>query len=245
MNDNESRKHQMFVRAQQFLANRAADFGPGSLVKDLIADLGGVITELDGYAAAQASGGSSARQGTVTRAEARAALREDLEAINRTARTMDDEPGLIEKFRLPRPFNDQQLISAARHFAIDAAPLKNSFIAHELAGNFLEDMAADIAALEEAIGNQSGGIGNRVAASAAIDEAIERGTVITRKLGAIMKNKYGNDRAIIAEWTSASHTERPPRRRREPGAGAPAPTTGGSPPPPPSGGTEPPPPAAG
>ena len=48
MNDNERRKHQKFVRVQQFLANRASDFGPGSLVKDLIADLGGVITELDG-----------------------------------------------------------------------------------------------------------------------------------------------------------------------------------------------------
>ena len=247
MNDNESRKHQMFVRAQQFLTSRVSDFGPGSLVRDIVTDLAAVITELDTHAAAEASGGSSARQGTVTRAEARAALREDLEAINRTARTMDDEPGLNEKFRLPRGNNDQQLISAARHFAIDAAPLKASFIAHELPANFLEDIEADIVALEEAKGDQSGGIGNRVAASAAIDDAIERGTVLTRKLGAIMKNKFGNNRATIAEWTSASHTERPPRRRREPGTGgqAPAPTTGG-PPPPPTGGTGPtPPPAAG
>ena len=158
---------------------------------------------------------------------------------------MDDQPGLNEKFRLPRGNNDQQLITAARAFAMDAVPLKELFIAHELAGNFLRTWR-DIAAMEEAIGDQSGGIGNRVAASAAIDDAIERGTVITRKLGAIMKNKYGNNRATIAEWTSASHTERPPRRRREPGAGAqaPAPTTGG-PPPPPTGGTGPPPPATG
>ena len=238
MNDNESRRHQMFVRAQQFLTSRASDFGPGSLAKGLAVDLAAVITELDGHAAAQASGGSSARQGTVTRAEARAALREDVEAINRTAREMDDQPGLNEKFRLPRGNNDQQLISTARAFVADAVPLKESFIAHELPANFLEDIEVDITAMEEAIGNQSGGIGSRVAASAAIDEAIERGTVITRKLGAIMKNKYGNNRATIAEWTSASHTERPPRRRREPGAGAqaPAPTTGG-PPPPPTGGS--------
>lgn len=160
---------------------------------------------------------------------------------------MDDQPGLNEKFRLPRGNTDQQLLRAARAFAIDAAPLKTSFIAHELPANFLEDIEADIAAMEEAIGDQSGGIGNRVAAVAAIDDAIERGTVITRKLGRIMKNKYGNNRATIAEWTSASHTERPPRRRREPGAigQTPAPTTGG-PPPPPTGGTGPtPPPAAG
>jgi hypothetical protein len=247
MNDNESRKHQMFVRVQQFLGNRASDFQPSSLVKELAVELTAVITQLDTHAAAEASGGSSARQGTVTRAEARAALREDLDAINRTAREMHDQPGLNEKFRLPRGNNDQQLIATARHFVTDALPLKDSFIAHELSSHFLEDIEVDIEAFLQATGDQSGGKGNRVAASAGIDEAIERGTVITRALGAIMKNKYGNNRATIAEWTSASHTERPPRRRREPDAGvpAPAPTTGG-PPPPPSGGTGPtPPPAAG
>lgn len=246
MNDNERRKHQMFVRVQQFLTSRASDFPPSSIVKQHAVDLASIITELDRHAAAETSGGSSARQGTVTRAEARATLREDLEAINRTAREMDDQPGLNEKFRLPRGHNDQQLLSAARAFAVDAVPLKMSFVAYELSNNFLEHLDADILAMEEAIGHQSGGIGSRVAAVAAIDDAIERGTVITRALGAIMKNKYGNDRATIAEWTSASHTERPPRRRREPGVGeqTSAPTSGG-PPPPPSGGTGPTPPPAG
>ena len=35
MNDNENRKHQMFVRTQQFLAGRSADFATGSLGKQL------------------------------------------------------------------------------------------------------------------------------------------------------------------------------------------------------------------
>lgn len=232
MNDNENRKHQMFVRAQQFLAGRASDFAAGSLGQQLATQLAGVITELDGHAAAEASGGSTARQGTVTRAEARAALREDLEAINRTARTMDDEPGFDEKFRLPQRNNDQQLLSAARAFATDALPFKAQFIAHELPADFLEDLDADITALEAAIGDQSGGIGSRVAASAAIDDAMERGGDITRKLDAIIKNKYGNNRATLAEWTSASHTERAPRRARQPGNGEHPPPPAGEPAPP-------------
>ena len=69
MNDNENRKHQMFVRTQQFLAGRAADFATGSLGQQLTAQLTAVITELDGHAAAETSGGSAARQGTVTRAQ--------------------------------------------------------------------------------------------------------------------------------------------------------------------------------
>ncbi len=248
MNDNENRKHQMFVRVQQFLASRASEFGPTSLVKQFGPDLGGIIMELDNYAATESSGSSTARQGTVTRAQARAAVREDLEAINLTARAiMDERPGLDEKFRLPRGNNDQQLLSAARAFASDALPLKADFTAHELPGSFIEDLNADITAMEEAIGDQFGGLGHRVAASAAIDDAIERGAVIMRRLDAIIKNKYVHDRAALAEWTSASHTERAPRHRQEPGTGgqAPAPTPGGTPPPPTGGGGPIPPPAAG
>jgi hypothetical protein len=138
---------------------------------------------------------------------------------------MDDVPGLNEKFRLPRGNNDQQLLSAARAFATDALPLKAQFISHELPADFLEDLEADITALEAAIDDQSGGTGSRVAAGAAIDDAMERGAAIARKLDAIVKNKYGNNRATLAEWTSASHTERAPRKK----AGGSAPPSAGGP----------------
>jgi hypothetical protein len=70
MNDNENRKHHMFGRAQQFFSGRTGDFAAGSLGSQLTTDLGAVITELDGHAAAEASSGGSARQGTSTRAQA-------------------------------------------------------------------------------------------------------------------------------------------------------------------------------
>jgi hypothetical protein len=55
-------------------------------------------------------------------------------------------------------------------------------------------------------------VGHHVAAGAAIDDAIDRGIEVVRKLDAIMKNKYANNASVLAEWTSASHTERAPRR---------------------------------
>ena len=234
MNDNENRKRDMFLRAHQFFSTRPADFATGSIGKQLITELGATITELDDHAAAETSGGGAAREGTITRAQARAALREDLEAINRTARLLDDEPGLREKFRVPRGRNDQQLLDAGRSAAVDAVPYKARFIAHELPADFLEDLEADITAMEQSVGEQSAGHGGRVAASAAIDEAIERGTTIVRKLDGIVKNKYGNQRATMAEWTSASHTERAPRKKA--GGGSAPPSAGGPPSsPPPSG----------
>jgi len=37
---------------------------------------------------------------------------------------------------------------------------------------------------------------------------------VKRKLDAIVRNKYANNAAVLAEWTSASHTERAARRAK-------------------------------
>lgn len=91
MNDNERRRHQMFARVRDFGQEHAADFAAGSLALQHFTNLGTVINSLDAHAAAEASGRGEARQGTGSRSQARAALRDDLEAINRTAKAMADE----------------------------------------------------------------------------------------------------------------------------------------------------------
>jgi hypothetical protein len=224
MRDTESRKHQTFVRVKSFGADHANDFAPNGLGTQLFTDLAGIVAQLDNHAAAEASGLGTAREGTSTRAAAREALREDLEAISRTARAMaEDTPGIDDKFRLPRGNNDQALLSAARAFAADAAPLSAQFISHEMPADFLTDLGTDIANMEAAISHQASGVGDHVAAGAAIDDTIDVGSVIVRKLDAIVRNRYRNDPAILAEWTSASHTERSPRRRASTPATPPTP----------------------
>jgi hypothetical protein len=212
MNDSENRRRQTFGRVQQFFLAHDSDFDSGSKGKILSTALGAIITELDGHAQAEASGMANQRQGTATRALARSALRDALEAINRTARAMADEvPGLNDKFRMPAAGNDQILLTAARAFGAEAEPLASQFIAHELPANFLADLDTRIAALETAINNQSSGSVNHVSMHEAIDDAIDRGINVVRKLDAIVRNKYTNNPAVLAEWTSSSHTERAPR----------------------------------
>jgi hypothetical protein len=215
VNDTENRKQSRNLRVQVFGEAHANDFAPTSLGKQLFAALETIIVEIQGYAASEVSGIGDAREGTSTRGQAREELRADLEAIARTARAMAaDTPGLEDQFRVPRNQNDQHLLAAARAFATDAVPLKAQFIAHELPADFLEDLNADIAALEAAIANQASGRGSHVSARAAIDDAIERADEVLRKLDAIVKNKYANNPSVLAEWLSASHTERAPRRRK-------------------------------
>jgi hypothetical protein len=237
MDDRENRRHQMFVRVRNFGTQHQADFALNSIGSQLFATLGGIVTQLDGHAAAQSSKGGSAKQGTTSRGVARQALRDDLEAINRTARAMaHDVPGITDKFRLPPPGNDQLLLNAARAIAADAVQFETQFIAHEMPADFLEDLNADIAALETAISEQSSGVGQRVAATTAIDTAIDDGVATVRKLDAVVKNKYADNPATLAEWASASHTERSPRHHSSPpiptgGSGSTPPTPGGSAPP--------------
>jgi hypothetical protein len=207
----------MFVRVDGFGNARMNDFVANSLARTLFLDLKAVIAELNAHAAAEVSGRGSARQGTDMRAEARRELREDLEAIYRTAQVMDEDGNLIsELFRVPPRRNDRALINVARAARANAEPLKAQFIAHEMPADFLEDLDADIIAFEKAMTDQSSAVGDHVAANAAIDALIERGNDIVRKLDAIVRNKYANNVGVLAEWISASHTERAPRRKSEP-----------------------------
>jgi hypothetical protein len=216
MDDQERRKSDMFTRANSFCTEHAADFAPASLAKQLFAELKTISSKLAADASSEASGRGAARQSTSGRSSAREELRADLESISRTARAMaDDVPGLDDKFRVPRANNDQQLLTAARAFLADAEPLEAQFIAHEMPGDFLQDLKDDIAALETAISTQGSSRGDHVAARAEIDATIDAGAIVVRKLDAIVRNKYANNPGILAEWLSSSHTERAPKHKKQ------------------------------
>jgi len=65
----------------------------GASAKQYFTGLGTIISEIDGLAASETSGFGAERQGTTTRAQARDALLEDLEALSRTARDVERDAG--------------------------------------------------------------------------------------------------------------------------------------------------------
>jgi hypothetical protein len=214
MNDLETRSYQMFVGVCGFGTDHAEDFAANSLGGELFAALADVVSQLDVHTASQGPGFGPARQETSQRAVLCEALRDDLRAISRTAEAIaEDTPGFADNFRRPLGDNDQILLNAARSFVIKATPFLAQFVTHEMPVDFLVDLNSDIANFETAIGRQPSGVGADVAAGAAVDLAIADGLVIVRKLDAIVRNRYRNDRMALAEWTSASHTERGPKRQ--------------------------------
>lgn len=225
MNDSDTRRMEMFIRVDQFATTEAALFPAASFQSELLITLRQIISDLETQASAQASGKGSARQGGQSKEVARQELRASLEAISRTARVMSATiPGLENKFRAPRSVSDQQLLAIARAFAADALPIKAEFIKRGLPASFIEDLNADIAALEEATTHRMQGTQEHITATAAIDELIDRGIQAVRELDAIMRNLLANNPARLAAWMSASHVERPPRRPKQPGPQATTPT---------------------
>jgi hypothetical protein len=216
MKDTERRRYETFLRVREFVTSRTTQFPPTTLAGELLTHLNTEIGEMETHTTAQSSGRSATLQSSTSKAALREQLRNDLDAISRTARAMAlSTPGLEDKFRAPRSISDQVLLATARAFAADALPLKTEFTRRGLPDDFLDDLTSDIEEFEQVINQQIQKRESHVAATAAIDSALERGINIVRELDAIMRNQFANDPASLAAWLSASHTERAPRRAAE------------------------------
>lgn len=223
MDDHEKNQHATAARVRDFGALHPTLFPAAQLAGQLMAAIGATVNELNTHSTTHVASASQARQGTASKSSARAALRDDLEAINRTAHVMAfDIPGLDDKFRLPRG-GDQDLLTAARAYVVDATPLKADFIRFGLPADFIEDLNADIAAFEHATTAQNQSLEQKTASTAAIDDAISRSTKALKQLDAIMRNVLRDDVEMFTAWITASHVERVPRRRKPPSEPPPPP----------------------
>ena len=214
---------------REFMAQHINDFVAAGAARDLFAQLQTAVTDVEHKAAEHGTGVGQARQGTRTRAEGRDDLQAGVDAIYNAARTM----GVESQFPRPALNNDSALLQAADVYATNALPLKAQFIAHELPPDFLEDLAADKAAFQAAIADQANAVGDHISARKDLDDALDGGVDIVRKLTGIIKVKYANSGGKLAKWTAASHIERAPRRAK-PASGPPpagGPPAGGTPPP--------------
>jgi hypothetical protein len=202
MNILKIRRYEMLVRVRQFGATHPDAFP--ALGTQMFGAVGAAVDALHQQGAAQVSSRGAAKEATATRATARAALLQALEAISQTAHALAlDDPGLDKKFRVPISRNDQRLLAAARAFADDAAPMAGAFVAHNLPASFIDDLRAGIDRLEQAIQQQTAGKEAQAAARVGIDAAIADGFTATQHLDAVVRNRFRNDPATLAAWQSA------------------------------------------
>jgi len=169
-----------------------------------------LLNRVEQKAAAFGAGRSEARHGTQTINEARDAILADLFAIREAGKVM----GVEEKFPYPPRNNDEQLLQVAGVYAANALPLKAQLIAHELPADFLDDLAADIAAFQSTSAERMNAVGDHITARQELDDELAGGVEDVRNLTSLMKVRYANNPGKLAEWAAATHIERAPRRAR-------------------------------
>jgi hypothetical protein len=220
------RRFEMLKQVKDFGLAHSASFPAGSLGKELFDSLAQLITNLDGHGATQISSRGAAQTSAAQKATLREELRDSLAAINRTARVLAvDSPGFEAKFRMPRNVTDQQLLIAARAFVLDATPLKDDFLKHELPADFLDQLSRLITTFEQASSQKSAAVGAHVATRLTIDETVANGLQTVRQLDAIVRNKFNGDPILLSAWVRASHVA---RRSRNPDAEPPPAEPGGA-----------------
>ena len=121
-------------------------------------------------------------------------------------------PGFAARFHLPHNLTYGTVPGIARAFATDAVPFQAQFVALELPADFIQHLNDDLAAFEGAGGTQQSGDMARSGATVGIGQNLKPALDAARALDTIVRNKYANNPAVLAEWTIASHTERPPTR---------------------------------
>jgi hypothetical protein len=139
----------------------------------------------------------------------RSSARRKMKDIARTARAVNiNDAGFQRLFRMPDKDNDQVLIATAREFIAKANENKAAFLALGLPATLIDDLEADINALEQSLGDKSAAQSKTVGATAEIDTQIDLAMDAAVIVNAAMQNVYRDNPAKLAEWASARHIKR-------------------------------------
>jgi len=202
------------------------DFPPASLGGAQFAIIHAAIPQTGTLAASQVSGGGQFHGAVKSKGVAYKQLHDDLHAISEAAHSLVllGTPGLDGKFHLPRSGGDQTLLNTARAFKTDAVAYSGAMIALGLDANFLAHLDTHITDFESAITAKGAGKTAQGGATGGLEDTTHKEAVALHVLNTIVRNKYKNDPAKLAEWIIASHVEKhtPVPRPKKPNTMPPA-----------------------
>lgn len=211
MEDSQQRRLNKYQAESAFMMDNAADFPKGTPGDKTVIALRAQIDEIESLAGQQRS--QAARSNLGIKDDLFDNLELMMRRINRAAKALEDEvPGISDLFRMPRNRTEENRLATARAFYTAAAPYQGQFEEYDLPADFREDLTALITQIEQTqtaadIGKeQTGGATGGIVAT--LREAGKQ----SRKLGAIVKNKYYNNPQKLAGWAIASHLEAAPQK---------------------------------
>jgi hypothetical protein len=190
----------------------------------LVTSIETVLASLNTLAGNQVSGGANYHAGTEAKELYVGQMLVYMRAMSKVARELPQEtnPGIREKFRLPRQTSYLAFVATARSFVTEAGPIKAVFVANGLPADFDEKLTELAEQLEEALVDQTTGRVTQVGSTAGLAAKAREGVKLVRRLDGIFSFQLRNDPVLHAEWLSVSHVEMPPRRKKDEEAETPA-----------------------
>jgi len=199
----------MLVRVKEFGAAHAELFPRSSVGAQTLAAIRAAADQLSDYGTSEARGLRAARGGAARKALARESLRGQLDAIARTAAVLPDAGSRLEgKFDTRGVHSDHNLVTVARAFANDLAPLAAEFVAHGMPKSVLADLRAALEAFEQATQERASAREAHVTARAGITVTMDVALAAVARLDAIVTNTLRDNPTLLAAWVSARRVER-------------------------------------
>lgn len=199
----------MMIGVMNFAANHTAHFPEGTRGAILFANLDAVVKALSGHATAKSSKRGAARQATVKKAVARAALLELLTEIARTARAIAAErPGLHNRFQPPRQAAGRDLLAAAQGMLEQLEPLRAEFVGYGIRPDFVERLRELVTEFEFSLGERKAAAETAAATTVSIERLVTEGMGLVRLLDVAVRNTLKDFPDALSAWERASHVEK-------------------------------------
>jgi hypothetical protein len=226
MNDRDRKRLRRGESVRDFASNMTLVFTEGSKGAEVVGSIAQLVERLNALSASSATNTRTLRAVADAKKDARKELREALRAISRTAHAIGlDDPDLRDKFRLPvGTLSDQSLLSTARSFATEAAPVSERFVAYGMGADFADALGQKIAAFEGQASAHHASRSARASDNASVAATLDELDRQIERLDAVMRNAFASDPSTLAAWEVARHLERAPKKRKGGGGNGGTPT---------------------
>lgn len=212
MTNNQSIRYEMLRRVHTFGTNHQHLFPPETRGGQAFVVVTEATRELETHAVSRLA---LAKEGKDSKARARRALTEHMDAIVRSARTIArGTPGFDVRYRMPRPRTDASLLATARLFVDLVGASKDRFVEYGMSadvGTALQSLAQAFEAATVANDAERDG---HTQARARFEAALERGLEAVRQLDIIVANRCRGDDVTMAVWERDRRVEYARRARK-------------------------------
>ena len=195
MNAGQRRQYEMLVRLQDFGNTHRDLFGGSPVAQEAFASLDAAVTELAATDQLKLAASAAARNGR--KALARKALTELLVKVGSLARVLRARGLNVANFEMPVSKSDQTLLTAARQFATDAAPLEAEFNSRGIGPKVIADIAS---AFDMAVRDKGMKRADHTAARTRIRDLLASAALNVRELDLIVDHELPADSPLRAVW---------------------------------------------